>query len=85
MLQSKDDFTSTHLLVPTILYHYGKTPIPRFNKTESLHWFGVNCMNSPFGIIADVQYTPGGPDFTHDFLFVTDVTFQKVLVSDQDE
>jgi hypothetical protein len=85
MLQSKEDFTSSHLLVPTILYYYGKTPIPRFNKTESLNWFDVNCMNSPHGIIADVQHTYEAPDFTHDFLFVTDVTSQKVLVSDQDE
>ena len=35
--------------------------------------------------MADVQYTPGGPDFTHDFLFVTDVTSQKIIASDQDE
>jgi len=47
--QSKDDFTSTHLLVPVTLYNYGKTAIPRFNKTESQNWFGVNCMNSPCG------------------------------------
>jgi hypothetical protein len=86
MLQSEADFTSTHLLAPVTLCYYGKTAIPRFNKTESLNWFDVNCMNSPYGIIADVQVTPPNPEeFTHEFLFVTDVTSQKVLVSDKDE
>jgi hypothetical protein len=85
MLQTKDDFTSTYLLVPTILYNHGKTSIPRFNKTESLNWFGVNCMNSPYGIVADVQYVEGGPDLSYEFLFVTDVTSQKIIGSDQDD
>jgi hypothetical protein len=85
MFQTKDDFVSTHLLIPVILYNYGKTPIPRFNKTESLNWFEVNCMNSPHGIVADVQYTENGPDFTYEFLFVTDVTSQKLIATDQDE
>jgi hypothetical protein len=59
---TKDDLTSSNLLIPVTLYHYGKTPIPRFNKTESQYWFGVNSMNSPCGIIADVEVWEGGPD-----------------------
>jgi len=80
----KDDFTSSHLLVPVTLYNYGKTPIPRFNKTESLNWFGVNCMNSPCGIVADIEICEGGPDFNHEYLFVSDVTSNKIIGSDQD-
>ena len=82
--QSKDDFTSTHLLVPVTLYNYGKTLIPRFNKTESLNWFGVNSMNSPCGIIADIEICAGGPDFNHEYLFISDVTSNKIIGSDQD-
>jgi hypothetical protein len=85
MLQTKDDFTSTHLLIPVVLCYYGKTSIPRFNKIESLLWFGVNCMNSPYGIVADVEYWEGGSDFDHEFLFVSDVTSQKIIGSDQDD
>lgn len=85
LTQTKDDFCSAHLLVPVNLGSYGKTTIPRFNKTESLNWFGVNCMNSPHGIVADVEYWEGGSDFDHEFLFVSDVTSQKIIGSDQDE
>lgn len=97
MLYSKDDLTSTHLLVPINLFVYDGTPVPRFNRTESYRWFQqpdpiypwiryrLNVMNYPYGIVADVQVTPGGPDFTYEFLFVTDVTCDKILGAEMDE
>jgi hypothetical protein len=82
--QTKDDFVSSHLLVPVTFYNHGKTAIPRFNKTESQNWFGVNCMNSPCGIVADIEICAGGLDFNHDYLFVSDVTSNKIIGSNQD-
>lgn len=91
---SKDDFTSTHMLVPVNLFVYDGTSIPRFNKTQSLQWFWqfyppygwypVNVMNYPYGIVADVQVAPG-PDFNYEFLFVTDVTCDKIVGAEMNE
>ncbi|NIN01844.1 MAG: hypothetical protein GTO24_28215 [candidate division Zixibacteria bacterium] len=83
--QTKDDFSSSHLLVPVTFYNYGKTAIPRFNKAESQNWFGVNCMNSPFGIVVDVEDWPGSSNLDHSFLFVSDVTSNKMIGTDQDD
>jgi|GEM_PF-1315804 len=83
--QTKDDFTSTHLLVPVTLYTDGKTTVPRFNKTESLNLFEVNCMNSPSGIVSDIEICQDGPDFDHEFLFVSDVTSNKIIGFEQDD
>lgn len=83
-LASKDDYVSSHLLAPITFYHYGKTAIPRFNQTESRNWFGFNCMNWPNGIVADVEICEGGPDFNHNYLFVSDPIANKIIGSDQD-
>jgi hypothetical protein len=82
--QTKDDFVSTSLLAPVTFYHHGKTAIPRFNKTESVNWFGVNCMNSPCGIVADIEDWPGSSNLDHNYLFLSDITSNKMLGCDQD-
>lgn len=87
---TKDDFTSTYMLVPVNLFVYNGNPVPRFNKTMSflyfsyfdqgdghMHW--INIMNYPYGILADVQYVEGGPDLSYEFLFVSDVTCDKIV------
>jgi hypothetical protein len=68
MIGTKDDFTSSHLLVPVTLFEYEGTPVPRFNMSESFKWFWkyyspywypINVMSYPYGILADVLVTPG--------------------------
>ncbi|MGB8656275.1 MAG: dockerin type I domain-containing protein [Candidatus Zixiibacteriota bacterium] len=93
MRGTKNDFTSTSMLVPEILFHYNGDPVPRFNKTMSFlyfsyydmshsHWDYINIMNYPYGILADVLVTPGGSEeLNHDFLFVSDVTSDKILAT----
>ncbi len=83
--RTKDDFTSAGLLIPVTLCNYGKTPVPRFNRSESLHWFENDCMSSPYGIVADIEICEGGPDFNHDYLFVSDLGGDKIVGSDQDD
>ena len=90
MQNAKDDFTSTHMLVPVNLFVFDGTPVPRFNMTESFRWFRrphpvygsipINIMNYPMGIVADVLVTPRGEDeLNHNFLFISDVTSHKIL------
>ena len=85
MSLAEEDYTSTHMFVPTILYTYDGNPIPKMNKTLSYQWFGGSIFCTPYGIVADVQYTPGGPDFTYEFLFITDFMGNDIVASDQDE
>jgi hypothetical protein len=86
---TKEDLTSTHMLIPVNLLVYDGDPIPRFNRAMSYQYFSyydpfhgmqwINIMNFPYGIVADVQYTPGSSDLTHEFLFITDVTADKIV------
>jgi hypothetical protein len=83
---TEEDLTSTHLLVPTLLYIYDGTPIPRMNMTTSQQLFGFrHKFVQPYGIMADVQVTPGSSDFTYEYLWVTDAMGNGVVASDQDE
>jgi hypothetical protein len=83
---TEEDFVSTHLISPTLLYAYESYIIPRMsmNMCQQLWGFGDGFIR-PFGIVADVQYTPGGPDFTYEFLFITDAMANNIVASDQDE
>jgi hypothetical protein len=83
---TEEDFTSTHSLVPTLLYIYNGTPIPRMNQTMSQQlWGDRNGFVQPYGIMADVQVTPGSPDFTYEYLWGTDAMANFVTATDQDE
>ncbi|MFQ6003516.1 MAG: hypothetical protein ACE5KJ_07190, partial [Candidatus Zixiibacteriota bacterium] len=83
---TEEDFISTHSLVPTLLYIYEGTPIPRMNMTMSQQLWGFpHAAIRPFGILADVQETPGGEDFTYEFLFITDAMGNNIVATDQDE
>jgi hypothetical protein len=85
MATGKGDFVSDNLLVPTTLCSFGKTTLARWTRSESINQFGFNCMNLPYGIVADVEICQGGPDFNHEYLFVGDPIASKILGSDQDD
>jgi hypothetical protein len=90
MSGSKDDFTSTQMLVPVTLFVYNGTPVPRFNITESFRlfsyyepfhgWRWINIMSNPYGVLADVLVTPGGNEpLNHEFLFISDAGADKIV------
>lgn len=96
MRGTKDDLASTSMLVPEILFYHNGDPVPRFNLSTSYQYFSyydqnhhrwnwINIMNYPYGILADVLVTPGGNDpLNHDFLFVSDVTCNKIVATQMD-
>jgi hypothetical protein len=48
-------------------------------------WGDRNGLVYPYGIMADVQVTPGSPDFTYEYLWGTDAMANFVTATDQDE